>query len=216
MRGRNEYRRVLTSMSPSERRKYLNDVIARIHTALVYARAMKACGRRNIVRRPLSATWEHICLGDDCRIGSGCRIEGVAGHGGRRYAPVIRFGDRVSLEQRCTIVAAATLDIGRDTTVSYDVMITDVDHEYEALGVHVLRQPIRVRATSIGENCFIGAGAKILAGTRLGRQCVVGANAVVRGDFPDYSVLIGNPARLVRHYDIEQGRWRRAGGEQAR
>jgi tetrahydrodipicolinate N-succinyltransferase len=52
----------------------------------------------------------------------------------------------------------------------------------------VLYQPITMRKTSIGPNCFIGAGAKILAGTTLGRKCVVGANAVVRGDFPDFSV----------------------------
>ena len=112
------------------------------------------------------------------------------------------------MEQRCTIVAASTLSIGSDTTISYDVMITDLDHEYEVIGTHVLKQPIRVRRTSIGDNCFIGAGAKILAGTTLGKQCVIGANAVVRGDYPDFSVLTGNPAKVNKRYDSVRRMWR--------
>jgi acetyltransferase-like isoleucine patch superfamily enzyme len=58
---------------------------------------------------------------------------------------------------------------------------------------------------SLGENCFIGAGAKLLAGTVLGRQCIVGANAVARGHFDDYSVITGIPGRVVSAYRPEPG-----------
>ncbi len=200
----------LGSLGRSDQRLHLSLLISRTLTSVMYARGLKECGTRNIVRRPLRVTWEHVSLANDCYIGPGCRIEGVAHYGGAKYCPNIRLGDRVSMEQRCTIVAASTLSIGSDTTISYDVMITDLDHEYEAIGTHILKQPIRVCRTSIGDNCFIGAGAKLLAGTTLGKQCVVGANAVVRGDFPDFSVLVGNPARLVRRYDGDA--WRRIDG----
>jgi acetyltransferase-like isoleucine patch superfamily enzyme len=195
------------SLDPSERRRYLAQLGMRTMTSVIHRRALKQCGSRNIVWRPLSITWEHLSLADDCYIGPGCRIEGVVRQAGVRYAPDIQFGDRVSLEQRCTIVAASTLSIGRNTTISHEVMITDLDHEYEAIGIHVLMQPIRVRRTSIGENCFIGSGAKILAGTTLGRQCIVGANAVVRGNFQDFSVLTGNPAKVTRRYDSQRQSW---------
>jgi acetyltransferase-like isoleucine patch superfamily enzyme len=48
----------------------------------------------------------------------------------------------------------------------------------------------------IGKGCWIGAGAVILGGTVLGDGCTVGPNAVVKGEYPDNSVLIGNPARV--------------------
>ena len=64
-----------------------------------------------------------------------------------------------------------------------------------------------VKTTRIGENCFIGFGACIQAGTILGKQCIVGANAVVRGSFPDYSVVVGAPARIVKQYDPITKRW---------
>jgi acetyltransferase-like isoleucine patch superfamily enzyme len=200
--------KTLKSLSPSQRRRALSLMVARSITRLLHKPALKQCGERNIISRPASVTWEYVSLGNDCYIGPGCRIEGVARYADARYEPDIRFGDRVSAEQRCTIVAASTLIIGRNTTISHDVMITDLDHEHEAIGIHVLSQPIRVRRTSIGENCFIGSGAKILAGTTLGYQCIVGANAVVRGEFESFSVLIGNPAKVTKRYDSDSRTWR--------
>lgn len=65
------------------------------------------------------------------------------------------------------------------------------------------------KRTEIGENCFIGFGAAIQAGTVLGKQCIVGTNAVVRGEFPDYSVIVGAPAKVVKQYNKETGEWER-------
>jgi carbonic anhydrase/acetyltransferase-like protein (isoleucine patch superfamily) len=55
----------------------------------------------------------------------------------------------------------------------------------------------------IGENSLIGMGAILLNGVRIGRNCIVGANALVteNKEFPDDSLIIGSPARLVRKLD---------------
>lgn len=50
----------------------------------------------------------------------------------------------------------------------------------------------------MGDNCFVGAGAIILPGTTIGNYCIVGAGAVVKGTFPDYSVIAGNPAKIIK------------------
>jgi len=49
----------------------------------------------------------------------------------------------------------------------------------------------------VGNNCFIGSNSIILPGTRIGSNCVIGAGSVVRGNIPDNSVVIGNPAKVV-------------------
>ena len=46
-----------------------------------------------------------------------------------------------------------------------------------------------------------------MAGTKLGKQCVVGANSVVRGEFPDYCVIVGAPARVVKKYNPDTKIW---------
>jgi acetyltransferase-like isoleucine patch superfamily enzyme len=201
-----------TSAGPpgrSRRRQGIAMRLARVRTELVYRWLLAACGRGNILASPDFVTWEYLALGSHCRIGRQARIEGIDRHAGVDYRPRIVLGDEVSIEQRCTIIAAATLAIGSRTTISYDVTVTDVDHEYQALGTHVLRQPLRVTTTAIGENCFIGAGARLLAGTVLGDQCVVGANSVVRGRFPDRTVIAGCPARVVRRFDPGTHEWRK-------
>lgn len=65
------------------------------------------------------------------------------------------------------------------------------------------------KETKIGDGCFIGYGAAIQSGTKLGKHCVVGTNSVVRGEFPDYSVIVGSPARVVKQYNIRTGIWDR-------
>lgn len=87
------------------------------------------------------------------------------------------------------------------------MFITNIDHEYRNVDKHIMDQPMSYKETIIGENCFIGFGASIQAGTVLGKQCIVGTNAVVRGTFPDYSVIAGILAKVVKHYDEETEEW---------
>lgn len=99
------------------------------------------------------------------------------------------------------------LKIGRDSTISGNVFISNVDHNYKEIGVHVLKQDMLEVHTQIGENCFIEYGTVIMSGNTLERQCIVGANSVVKGTFPDFSVIAGSPVRVVKKYDVLTGSW---------
>jgi carbonic anhydrase/acetyltransferase-like protein (isoleucine patch superfamily) len=63
-----------------------------------------------------------------------------------------------------------------------------------------------VHGCSIGDNSLIGMGATVLNGARIGRNCLVGANALVTEgkEFPDGSLIVGSPAKLVRPLEPEQ------------
>lgn len=50
---------------------------------------------------------------------------------------------------------------------------------------------------TIGENSFIGAGAIVLPGTTIGKNCIIGAGSVVKGIVEDYSIVAGNPCRVI-------------------
>ena len=49
----------------------------------------------------------------------------------------------------------------------------------------------------IGAYTFIGTSCVILPGTTIGKGCIVGAGSIVKGNFPDFSVIVGNPAKIV-------------------
>ena len=142
-----------------------------------------------------------ISVGNRVRIYPGARME-------THNTGEIIIEDDCSIAQNFHITSGGgKLVIGRQTTILGNVFITNIDHEYRNINQHIMEQPMKLKETRIGENCFIGFGASIQAGTILGKQCVVGTNAVVRGMFPDYSVIVGVPARIVRHYDEEAEEW---------
>lgn len=205
--------RRLAAMTPSRRWQWLRLKRDRLVTATLHAARLRHCGKSSIVQRPLFWTPEFVELGADVLVWPGCRLEGVDRYGKELFQPRIVLGDGVTMQQNCHLTAAGTLVIGAGTTITPGVVITDIDHDYETLDMSIAAQPLLIRPTSLGRNCFIGAGARIQAGTRLGDQCVVGANAVVRGTFPDRSVIAGVPARIVKRFDAATGTWRRTDNE---
>jgi acetyltransferase-like isoleucine patch superfamily enzyme len=141
-----------------------------------------------------------ISIGKRVRIMPGLRIE-------THNNGTIIFQENISIGQNVHITSAGNLIIGSETTILGNVFVTNIDHDYQEIGEHILNQKMIVKETRIGKNCFIGYGAAIQAGTILGTQCVVGANAVVRGTFPDYSVIVGMPARIVKRYNLDSKVW---------
>lgn len=142
-----------------------------------------------------------ISIGKNVRIYPGCRMETIDNG-------EIEIERNVSIAQNFHISSMKErLVIGENTTILGNVFITNIDHEYTQIGKHILEQPLIYKKTFIGENCFIGYGASIQAGTVLGKQCIVGTNAVVRGTFPDYVVLAGVPARIIKRYNKNSYEW---------
>ena len=181
-----------------------------IVTRLWFAPRMVYCGKGSIIGSPLFITPEFMSVGVNVLIWPKCRIEGISIMANLRgQVPLVEIGDNVVMQQHCHITAIGHLYIGTGTLMSFNVSIQDTDHSYEDILKSVSQQPLIFKKTFIGENCFIGARVSIQAGTHLGRHCIVGANAVVKGTFPDYCVLVGAPARIVKRYDLEHCLWRR-------
>ena len=144
-----------------------------------------------------------IFIGRHVRIYPQIRME-THGPGG-----TIEIQDDVSIAQNVHITSSSKLIIGKSSTILANVFITNIDHDYQEIGVHILKQKYLIKDTRIGANCYIGIGACIQAGTILGKQCVIGANSVVRGNFPDYSVIVGAPARVIKRYDAKSNIWQK-------
>ncbi|MEU5048871.1 acyltransferase [Streptomyces sp. NPDC021096] len=119
--------------------------------------------------------------------------------------PLLRLGNGVVLGRGSHVIADAPLTIGDDCFFGPGVYVTTTNHSYDDPDVPIGKQWPRSEPVEIGPGSWIGTGAVILPGARLGRNVVVAAGAVVRGEVPDHAVVAGAPARIVRTWDREAG-----------
>ena len=111
----------------------------------------------------------------------------------------IFIDDGTQIGRNVVISACKKIYIGKKCLLSYNVSLMDHDHNVLNPDISPLESGITDgREVIIGDECFIGAHSFILKGVRLGKHSVVGANSVVTNSFPAYSVIAGNPARLIK------------------
>lgn len=143
---------------------------------------------------------KNISIGSKVRVFPGARIEAYDGS-------KIEIGSNVVIGQNFHLTCAKRIKIGSGTHITNEVMITDIDHDYKDINMPVHEQKFLINETIIGDNCFMGSGCKIQAGSKLGKHCIVGANSVIRGTFPDYSVVVGVPGKIVKKFNKKTSNW---------
>lgn len=170
--------------------------------AYCYRLFFKKVGSQSYLGKPLFLRGvNRISLGHKVRIFPNSRMEVHTQNGS------ISIRDNCSIGQNFHIISADELIIGENTLISFDVMVTNVEHDYRQIEIPVVDQPLLIDRTFIDSGCFIGSGVKIQAGTILGKNCVVGANAVIRGHFPDYCVIVGVPGKIIKKYNLVSKVW---------
>ena len=136
---------------------------------------VRNCGRNlEVLGKPEIFPGENITIGNNCKINADVMLNGRSG---------ITIGDNVTLSHGAKVISTG-----------YDI------ERFMATGerVHINDKPI-----TIGNNCWVGANAIILPGVKI-TVIVIGAGAVVTKDVTESRVLVaGNPARIVKRYDVK-------------
>jgi acetyltransferase-like isoleucine patch superfamily enzyme len=162
---------------------------------------LKKCGKGSIIRKPLFITPETISMHDFVCIWFHARIEGVKSRANVLFIPEIILHDHVSIQQNLHLTCANRIEIGRFTAIAANVTITDIHHPYTDVHLPIEEQPLETKPVYIGDECKLYNNCVILPGTYIGKHCTVGANSVVSGNFPDYSVIAGVPAKIIKKYN---------------
>lgn len=194
----------LFKASKEEKRAFFNSVF------IMPFRGIRHIGKGSCIYKPLMLNGgAYIKLGDCVLIREHSRIEVLADWNGKKAknTPRLEIGNNVNIEERLHLICAEEIIIEDNVTISFDVYITDNVHSYQEINVHALKQTLDTKKVLIKEYAMVGAGTRIMPGVTIGKNAIVGANAVVTKAVPDYSIVAGCPAKVIRQYDFEEKKW---------
>src|SRR4051812_10631447 len=123
-------------------------------------------------------------------IGDGTKI--------RCHEGIVEIGEKTVMGQDCTISAYRHVRIGEQCVIADRAMFIDFDHGVVEVERPIRKQGIYMRDVEVGSNVWIGYGACVLRGVRVGDNSIVGTNSVVTKDVPANAVVAGIPARVIR------------------
>ena len=150
----------------------------------------------SIIRNPAGIDifpWYQFSLGKYSTIEDFATVSNGAGD--------LIIGDLVRIGIGSVVLGPAI--IGTGCSIGQHAFVSGFNHCYQDVNINIKFQDL------IEEDTYIGANSVILAGVHIGKHCQIGAGSVVTKDIPDYSIAVGNPARVIKRYDFQQQEWTR-------
>lgn len=183
---------------------WFNAISVMFHSKIIQSR-FKGAKNLRVWGRPVMITGsKYISVGENVEFCRLARIDAISYYPntGQHFEPVLKIANNVVVQVSCHIGCINRVEIGEYTTMGARTYITD--HTHGTVEPDDLKLPPRHRKlyskgpVIIGKYVAIGEGCIILPGVTIGDHSVIGANAVVTKDVPPYSVVAGNPAKVIK------------------
>lgn len=136
-------------------------------------------------------------IGNNCIVESFATINNGVGD--------VLIGNNCGIGLSNVIIGPVTM--GNYVMLAQNIVISGLNHGYEDVNVPPRLQKVVTKQITIEDNVWIGANCVITAGVTIGKHTVIGAGSVVTKDIPQFSVAVGNPARVVKQYNFETNTW---------
>ena len=157
-------------------------------------------GKHSLIRRRVRLDvmpFNNFVLGNDSTIEDFSTINNGVGD--------IIIGDRVRIGLSNTLIGPVT--VGNDVILAQNIVASGLNHGYEDIDMPICDQPVSTSPIFIEDEAWIGANAVITAGVIIGKHSIVAAGCVVVKDVPPYSIVGGNPGRILKQYNSNTKLW---------
>lgn len=141
--------------------------------------------------------WNNFELGAHSTIEDFCTINNGVGS--------VLIGKNCRVGLGSTIIGPVILQ--NDVRIAQNVVMSGLNHNYQDIITPIHAQGVTTKPIVIGQESWIGANVTIVAGVKIGRHVIVAAGSVVTKAVPDYTVVVGNPARVVKQYNLNTDTW---------
>lgn len=170
-------------------RLFLNPIIHK------KGKGARICRRTRIDVLP----WNKFSLGNNSTIEDFTTINNGVGN--------VIIGDRTRIGLSNTLIGPIT--IGNDIMFAQNIVMSGLNHGFEDISMPIHDQVVTTAKIVIEDEVWIGANAVIVAGVTIGKHSIVAAGSIVTKDVPPYSVVVGNPAKLMKQYNPSTKIWER-------
>lgn len=158
-------------------------------------------GKNSVIRRRRSRIdvfpWNRFDVGELSTIEDFTTINNGSGD--------VIIGNRVRIGIGSVVIGPVKM--GSGSGLAQNVFVSGFNHGYKDGNMNSSVQPLDLKPVEIGEDSHIGANSVVLAGVKIGKRCQIGAGSVVTKNIPDFSVAVGNPAKVIKKYNPELGSW---------
>lgn len=137
-----------------------------------------------------------VKLGDKVGIGAYSRV--IASTSLSHIGEGIEIGNNVGIGEFAYLGGGGGLKIGDDCIVGQYFSCHPENHNFSDAQTPIRLQGVTRQGIEIGKDCWIGSKVTILDGAKIGSHCVIAAGSVVRGSFPDHSIIGGVPAKILK------------------
>lgn len=167
-------------------------------------------GHKAILEKPYKQLTnpEYISVGNNTTILRDFRL---AVYGEEADCPVISIGNDCYIGFGFTVLAgdAAKITVGNEVLIASNVLITNENHgNNPTVSSNYMDQELVCADVEIGDGCWIGEKVCILPGVTIGKRSIVGAGSIVTKSIPEYSIAVGNPAKVLKQWDFVSNKWK--------
>ncbi|MBD1908901.1 acyltransferase [Funiculus sociatus GB2-A5] len=152
--------------------------------------------------------WGNVKIGENSVIGQDTTIVINKREPGK--VSVI-IGDNCFIGRRNFLTAGGLIKIGDYAMISNDCRILGSGHLFDTPFMpYIATGTTCDDVIELGANCWLGANTTLLKGVKVGYGSIIGAGSVVNCDIPPCSVVVGNPSRIVKRFDMQSQTWVKA------
>jgi len=141
--------------------------------------------------------YNNFVVGKKCLIEDFATINNAVG--------AVSIGDRSLIGLSSVIIGP--VEIGDDVMLAQHVVLSGLNHSYDNIHLPIKDQPVTTKKITVENGAWLGANVVVMPGVTIGENAVVAGGSVVVKDVPPFSVVGGNPAKVIKQYCNQREEW---------